>query len=503
MSNPPHRHPSEPFVDNNPFRNLDYARKSIPSFLSVKEELAVPILPDHPLWVEMYWRAWELAWSRLCRGAADSGLIANYIDSCHQGNLLMWDSCFMVQFGAYARRQFDFMGTLDNFYAKQHEDGFICREINSRDGSDFFHPYDPDATGPNILAWAEWRYFRVTGDDLRLSKVFWPLMAFHRWFKANRSWPSGCYWATGWSSGMANQLRIPTSMHHHQHWSWVDTTIQAAINCQTLAKMATLLGEHELSAELAEERSELAGCINGRMWNDESGIYQDVDKRGRFSPVKSIGAFWALLDEELVPSSRMSRLVQHLRESCAFKLPHRIPSQSADSEGYNAETGNYWRGGVWPATNFMVLRGLRQTGNDALAHEIALNHVHNVSEVYLRTDTFWENYAPEKIAAGDPARPDFVGTAGLVPISILFEDVIGLSVDWPQRQVTWDRRLESTGYWGVRSYPLGPDGRLDLIGNGQRVIVITNVPFGLTINDGGEIISLAVPTGTTEVELSS
>ena len=37
----------------------------------------------------------------------------------------------MTMFGHYARQVFNFIGTLDNFYTKQQDDGFICREINS------------------------------------------------------------------------------------------------------------------------------------------------------------------------------------------------------------------------------------------------------------------------------------------------------------------------------------------------------------------------------------
>jgi hypothetical protein len=495
--------PPEPLVALNVFREQPGSEQDIPSFLGVKEHLALPVLPDHAHWVEMYWRAWELAWSKLRRPGRGSGLVANYIDSSHNSNLLMWDSCFMVQFGLYARRLFDFMGTLDNFYAKQHGDGFVCREIDGHSGADLFHPYDPDATGPNIMAWAEWRYYRATGDDSRLARVFWPLVAFHRWFKANRSWPSGFYWATGWSSGMGNQARVPDGMHHHRHWSWADTTIQAALDCQALGMMASLLDEPSLAAELAEEHADLVRLLNSRMWNDEAGLYQDIDRVGRFSTVKSIAAFWSLLVEGLVPTHRLSFLVQNLRDSWSFGLPHPIPSQSADSDGYNPENGHYWRGAVWSPTNYMVLRGLRSRGNDALAHEIAVSHMRHVEEVYLRTDTFWENYAPEKAAPGDPARPDHVGITGLSPISILLEDVIGVSADWPRRLVTWDRRLESSGYWGVRNYPLGPDGRFDLVGNGQQAVVITDVPFGLVVHNRGETINLAVPVGTTEIDFST
>jgi glycogen debranching enzyme len=494
--------PPEPLVSQNPFREQTYAGQVIPSFAEARARLPTPVLSAYPQWIEMYWRAWEIAWTHLRRPKPGSGLVANFIDAAYNDHTFMWDSAFMVQFGLYGRRVFDFAATLNNFYARQHDDGFIGRGINTEEGTDFFYPFDPNSTGPNILAWAEWRYYRLTGDDSRLPQVFWPLMALHRWFRAHRTWPNGLYWATGLSSGMDNQPRVPDSMYHHRHWSWVDASIQAALNCLTLGQMAASLEESELAAELAQERTKLLHLINEKMWNGELNFYQDIDPDGRFSRVKSIGAYWALLDKDLVSEQQLAPFVQQLRENWAFKLPHRIPSQSADSEGYNAETGHYWRGGVWSPANFMVLKGLHAVGQQALAHEIAVNHVQNVCAVYRRTDTFWENYAPEVDAPGEPAKPDFVGWTGLTPIAILLEDVIGVNVDWPLRRVSWDRRLDIAGEYGVRNYPLGSEGRLDLRGDREKVTVTTDVPFTLTIRDVDQTLQTAVPTGTTEIGLA-
>ncbi|MFZ4569919.1 MAG: trehalase family glycosidase [Bacteroidales bacterium] len=57
--------------------------------------------------------------------------------------------------------------------------------------------------------------------------------------------------------------------------------------------------------------------------------------------------------------------------------------------------GGYWRGSVWAPTNYMVLRGLTNYHRDSPAYEIALNHLNNVVEVFNRTGTLFENYAPE------------------------------------------------------------------------------------------------------------
>jgi len=494
--------PLDPLVEKNPFRQQTARTAPVPAFSEAKPRLPVPVLPEHTGWVEMYWRAWEMAWSNLRRPKGGSGLIASFMDAAFNGHMFMWDSSFMVQFGWYGRRAFDVMGNLDNFYATQHNDGFICREIDATTGKDFFYPYDPNGTGPNILAWTEWRYFRTTGDDGRFSQVFWPLLAYHYWFRAHRTWPSGLYWATGLSSGMDNQPRVPDSRFYHRHWSWIDANFQAILNCRILEQIAALLEESAIVQDLAAEQSSLIRQVNEKMWSEEANFYQDIDPNGRFSHVKSIGAYWALLNQSAIPEERLGPFVQHLREGWAFKVAHRIPSQSADSEGYNAGTGNAWRGGVWPATNYMVLRGLRNVGQDGLAHTIAVNHLTNVWEVYQHTDTFWENYAPESASPGDPARADCVGWAGVSPIAILLEDVIGIGVDWPLRRVVWDRRLDTEAVYGVRNYPLGQEGTLEMLGDRTQVTVTTDVSFTLTIRDGSLNLQTAVPIGTTTIDLT-
>ncbi|MEI2611991.1 MAG: trehalase family glycosidase [Candidatus Promineifilaceae bacterium] len=493
-------YPVDPYVLKNPFRGRKPTLAPVVPFNEARLHLPEPILPDHRDWVELYWRAWELAWSNCRLPLAETGFAARFIDTAFNENTFLWDSAFMVQFGLYGRRAFPFVGTLDNFYAKQHDDGWICREISTRTGKDFFHPFDPNGTGPNILAWAEWRYARTTGDDSRFGQIFWPLLAYHRWFQKHRTWPTGLYWATGLSSGMDNQPRVPHSHDYHHHWTWADASIQAALNAWYLEQIATHLGENEAAHALVLERGDLIEKINRLLWDDAAAFYKDIDPQGRFSPVKSIGAYWALMDRELVPEKRLVPFLSHLRQETDFKRPHRIPSISADSPEYDGQ-GSYWRGGVWSPTNYMVLKGLRLKGHQALAHEIAINHLTQVCEVFQHTDTLWENYAPDAAAPGQPAKAHFVGWTGLTPISILLEDVLGLSVDWPSRRVTWDRRYSGPVY-GVNNYPLGAEGTLSVLSDHNLLSITSDVNFTLVVQGTDGVVQAAITPGLNEIDLT-
>ncbi|NJN53398.1 MAG: hypothetical protein HC804_00785 [Anaerolineae bacterium] len=87
------------------------------------------------------------------------------------------------------------------------------------------------------------------------------------------------------------------------------------------------------------------------------------------------------------------------------------------------------------------------------------------------------------------------------------EDVIGLGVDWPHRRVYWDRRLPMEQAYGVRRYPLGEEGLLDIVGDRQQLTLTTNVPFTLVIRDAAyseaaQHLQTAVSAGTITIDLT-
>lgn len=444
-------------VAENTFRFRTYQEALIPTY----SEMTLPelIADDHPDWTAMYRTAWQIAAKNLRKPESGSGFIANFIDTAFNDNTFMWDSCFMTMFGHLARRDFDFMGTLDNFYAKQHDDGFICREINTYSGKDLFQPLDPRSAGPNILAWIEWNYYRHSGDIDRLHKVFPTLIAYHNWWQEWRTHPDGSYWTSGWGSGMDNQTRVPNSEYHHRHHTWIDAMMQQALSCRALLAIGKLIDRDEFDATLIGEFERIQDYINSKMWDEASGFYYDRAPDGGLSNDKSIGVFWGLLSD-VVPPERAERLIAHLEDERSFNRPHPVPTLAYDSTDYSPY-GGYWLGGVWSPTNYMVLAGLTRCGHHTLAHHIALKHVNQVARVYAESGTVYENYAPEYIQPGTPARDEFVGWTGLSAITIPLEYLVGLRSGSDHQSLIWDISLIERH--GVLHYPIGTSNVVDLI----------------------------------------
>ena len=496
-----------PLVKENSFLVKELDKEPLPQFEDIKDKLPKPIWDNHQTHIEAYWKAWELAFSHIKKPLENTGFVSDFIDTAFNGCIFMNDSAFMLMFGKYADRVFKFQKTLDNFYSHQHRDGFICREIDEATGMDRFSRYDPSATGPETLAWCEWEYYLNFKDKDRLSHVFSPLLAYHRWMKEHFTWRDGSYFTTGWGCFMDNIPRQPEGYHveyGHGHMVWVDTCLQELNNCKTLLLMAKELGKAEYEAELNQEIALLEKVINEKLWDEKTGFYYDLWRDGRHNMVRHVGAFWALI-AECADKNRAERMIAYLSDENEFKTPHRVPALTRSHKAYSRE-GGYWRGGVWAPTNYMVLKGLDKYGKYDLAHEIGAQTLDYVVDVFREHGTLFENYAPEYVNDGKPykgtwAKPDFVGWSGLFPISIMLEYVFGIKPKANENKILWC--VELTEAHGVENYPFGANGELTLICKARKnknekpeIIFKSNIPVQLEVvfgeNDNKQSMILSV-----------
>jgi hypothetical protein len=501
-------HFREFLVEENAFVRMTPEDVPLTSFDDSWKLLPRPFWEGHEDAIDCYRKVWELAFANLRRPEPGSGFVANFIDTAFNDCLFMWDSAFILLFARYGRRAFDFQRTLDNLYASQHPDGFICREIGILDGRDRFERFDATSTGPNVMPWTEWEHYGDTADLDRLARVFPVLVAYHRWLRRHRTWRDGTYWTSGLGSGMDNQPRFPERpgggrgwperLTYHGHAVWIDICLQQLLSADLLLRMADTLGRLPEVDDLREERERLFRTVNERLWNEETAFYHDELADGTLSDVQTVGAYWALL-AGAVPQERIPPFVGQLEDPRRFKRPHRVPSLSADHPEYR-EDGGYWLGGVWPPTNYMILCGLDRAGYNDLAHEISREDLDHVVRAFEETGTLWENYAPEEAAPGSPAKDNFVGWSGLTPVAGLFEYVLGLRADAPNGRLLWDVRLLETH--GISGYPFDRDGVVDLscaarasAGEEPRIEAHSTAPLDLVVRWAGGEKTVVVPGG--------
>ena len=479
------------YVQKNTFIGMEVQNEELPKYEDIKDKLPRPVWDSHEDALACYDKVWSLAFGNLRRPNQEAGFVSNYIDSAFSDYLFMWDSAFILMFAKYASRVFDFQRTLDNFYSHQHKDGFICREINQNESGEQWTRDDPCSTGPNVLPWSEWLYYTSTGNVDRLSRVFDPLMAYHRWLSLNRTWQDGTYWSCGNACGMDNLPRpLPEydEESSHSFMSWIDACAQQYMSAEILVKMSRVLGREDETVHLASEAENLKRIINEKMWDEETGFYYDKLRDGTLRRVKTVAPFWTMITG-IAPEDRAERLVEHLENENEFKRPNRVPALSADHPYYQALFG-YWDGGVWAPTNYMILEGLEKYGYHSIARDIAVTYHSYIIEVFKKTGTVFEYYSPE-MPYNNSGKRDFVGWGGVGPVAILFEYVFGIKADAQNRRIMW--RVGCTDRHGIENYPLG-DATVDLIcearendGTRPNINVKSDLPVSVkVIWNGGE-----------------
>lgn len=515
------------------FSKKSYAPKPLPTYASLIGQLPSPIFDAKPEWVSMYWKAWELAARNFNEPKQGSGFVSQFIDAAFNENIFLWDTCFMTMFCNVAHPLVPGIESLDNFYARQHADGEISREIVRLTGEDYdawinreggplysSHGWKVPAIGRDavvfvgreapqpapvltldalnnpLCAWAEMESYRVTGDAARIAMVYPALVKYHEALKHYLRQGNGLY-LTDWAS-MDNS---PRNRHLVGGGCAVDTSSQMVLVARCLAEMAEVQGLEEDQRAWADEAAALTRLINALQWDAERAFYYDLTIDGQRVPVKTVAAFWTLLAGVAEPH-QVAALAAELKNPATFARNHRVPTLAANEPGYNPE-GGYWCGAVWAPTTTMVIRGLERCGCHDLAREIAINDLEVTGRVFGTTGTLWENYAPDSDAQGTPAKADFVGWTGITPILFFLEYMVGLRPDATSNTLTWNLTGESRV--GCERYRFNkhvvslqavPTGAAD---GGFEITVVADGEFTLRVKSGAAIRDFPIRGGTQKI----
>ncbi len=517
------------------FGKKQYEPRALPGLEATRDKLPSPIFDEDPDYVRCYWKAWELAFRNFHEPAKGSGFVTQFIDAAFNQNIFLWDTCFMTMFCNHAHPYVPGIGSLDNFYIKQHEDGEICREINRTTGADFEQWVNKDnepmfsrwgytlmetgqkrvsvayegrtAPVPNpkltldalnhpIFAWAELESFRLTGDKARLAMIWEPLVRYYAALQKYLRQGNGLY-LTDWAS-MDNSTR---NKYLEPGGCGIDISCEMVLFARHLAQIADILGRQPEGRSYRQDAEELTTLINRHMWDEQRKFYFDLTIKGERAPVKTIAAFWAML-AKVASRSQAEALVAELENPATFKTIHRVPTLAANEPGFDPK-GGYWVGAVWVPTDKMVMAGLENYGYADLAREIALNHLRNVVAVFKQTGTIWENYAPQHVTQGTPAKGDFVGWSGIGPIAFFIEYAVGVRADALANKITWD--IRSPARVGVERFWFGGK-TVSLVcekadATGVRTVTVkSDEAFDLVITSPDKTMSVQVPADK-EVQL--
>ncbi len=481
------------------FSKKNYQAEEIPLFSESKKQLPYPVLEKNPEYLEMYWKCWEIAFDHFKKPPEGSPFVSNILDEAFNTNIFQWDMIFMVMFARYADHLFPAIKSLDNFYCRQHKSGYICREIQEQDGEDFVFLGERKHTiNPPLFSWAEIESFKNTGDTSRFEMVLPVLEKYVEWLNKDgdhttandaTNWNNygrkaknsvhQLYWNTGFGSGMDNTPRGGNG--------WVDMSCQMVIQYNNLAEICETLSKYKKAGFFRAEAKKIGERINRFCWSEEDGLYYDVDSLGNHIKWKTSGCFWPMLAGIASPA-QCDRLKAHLTDTASFWRTMVFPTLAADQQDYSPR-GDYWKGGVWAPTNYMIIKGLEKNGYEDLATKASIKYLDGMYCVFEKTNTVWENYSPEGCDRGYPAKADFVGWTGIGPISLLIENILGIRINANSSTINW--RINRTDKHGIKNLKIG-NATVDLI---CKKRVHSTAPLELSVNSDSKLELIIICEG--------
>jgi neutral trehalase len=194
------------------------------------------------------------------------------------------------------------------------------------------------------------------------------------------------------------------------------------------------------------------------MWDPEDQFYYDLDIKEHRVKRKHIGAYWTLL-AEIPNEERGDGFIAHLSDPDGFGTDNPFPTIAVSDPEFS-EDGDGYRGGVIPFNTYMVVKGLEQYGRFEFARECAIRHLYFILDTLHpngeETGDVWEAYQPMKEGPSSSSslsefpRRRFIPMTGLITITLMIEDIIGLVISLPRKTVDWTMStLEAMGIEGL------------------------------------------------------
>jgi putative isomerase len=257
-----------------------------------------------------------------------------------------------------------------------------------------------------ILAWGVERVFRRNGDQKLLEQCLPRLERFHDWYWRERDVTNiglvtvGSYsgdiqharWETFDYECNMDDLKLlphPTRKGRDEGaWYgdlWVTGNTSYLILAEkSLVRLAEAAGDTEMAARRKPFIKKAVEAMRTHMWDEEAGTFLSVKRETMERiPVATISS-WVPLAAG-VPTQDMARRMAEVLGTSSWQTP--LPVPTVDRKDPRWKSDSFWRGDVWPSTNYQIAGGLAAYGHKELAAQIADKTVanaikHGISEHY-------------------------------------------------------------------------------------------------------------------------
>ena len=247
-----------------------------------------------------------------------------------------------------------------------------------------------------ILAWGLERVYQRNGDKKLLKQCLSRIEKWHDWYWRERDVTNTGLVTVGSYSGDVQHARWETfdyecnmddlKLHRHPTrkgenegaWYgniWVTgNTSYLIMGEKSLVRLAEIMGDKAMAARRQPFIDKAVQAMREQMWDEKAGTFLSVNNETMEKiPVATISS-WVPLAAG-VPTKKMAQRMAEVLATDSWQTP--LPLPTVDRKDPRWKSSDFWRGDVWPSTNYQIASGLASYGHTDLAALIADKTVEN------------------------------------------------------------------------------------------------------------------------------
>jgi len=285
----------------------------------------------------------------------------------------------------------------------QRKDGMLPDAIHDEGLIDHLtKPVEADVTKPPIMSWGALKLFEVSQHRDFLEEIYEPLSRWNDWWmNANRNANGLCEYQHPFSSGLDDNPLWDGGMPVVAP----DLNTYLIIQCDSLAKIARLIGDEDAAQRYTEMSDSLLADMIKHSWDETSGVFRALHNGEPISTLTPFNLLPLLIDR--LPEAITARLVQNLTDPNLFWTPYPIATVSVSDPSFDPM--QMWRGPVWININYLFIEALERHGRLELAAQLRQKTL----ELIMKHDDIYEYYHPMTGERPPKAAPMFGWSAAL------------------------------------------------------------------------------------------
>jgi glycogen debranching enzyme len=171
---------------------------------------------------------------------------------------------------------------------------------------------------------------------------------------------------SGWDNG--SEFDVNGESFHRGHFESANLAAFLVIQMDVLSDLAKRLGKDEAAQQWQQKSDQLLKRMLSTTWDGTKFTTINLDTGTENEKSQSLMAYLPLILGEKLPDEIRKQLINQLKTG-GFLTSWGFATENPQSELYAAD--GYWKGPIWAPSTLIIVDGLEQCGEHALAKEVA------------------------------------------------------------------------------------------------------------------------------------